>query len=1377
MTVQNIDTQTIYTGNGATVSFATDFVFYDAQHLEVTVSGALQTNYTVVGGLGGTGSVVFAAAPAAGATITLQRKVPLTQLLDYTQITDFPAASHEKALDLAAMRDQQLQADLDRALKFPVGDTTSGDIASAVSRANKLLGFGAGGQLTYTSPSTLGSGGTGNVQTAVIVADRSDTAIPVSDLIVRKYNPQNYAGFVGNGITSDQTAIDAMVADILNDLPGRQNIHIELPLGKYLVGQLKIINNVTDGIVWNDVSIDGNWCLWRGNTKPGTPGFLNGDGVCHLAGFRKVHLTRINGDGLCRRSFASLTRSSGIATAVFTENHNYAEGECFAIGGVLPPASARGDAVQRSWDDTYNGLHFATVVNPTTVTFPIDPLTSAEPNISNAWATLQHNPKNTPGGDFLRIVDSQGVILTDSIIRHVNDHAFYFVSTTVSGNFTGKPDNFGLPSRDIIISNVLLENVWQTSTTPSGSKNINISNVLGKHLRGGSIKFASQATNSSVKMSNIIAADFTSAGPGTTPNGIIIEGTLSAHVSDCLLNRAGGIIILPNPGSNRPGNRNNREVHVTGCLIVDGGYAFDGLYGKGTTLTKEQHGINIGDSAATVGEDSVSKYTITHNTVIRQRGRGIALGVNNAGNYEDMNVSNNTIIHPALTGIYARHRTSSRLLLQNNFFRKNASLPHMPPDWTSGTVYNFLDVVYEPNSRTHFRKSNVGAQTSTTRPSPTSGAIGADGVQWKNLGGDYAILMGAPEASAEEFTSDAVVSNNTITEWNNGIDFTKTAFSAITGNNIRKVSGFAINVGNCVEPLVDGNIIKGQSTMSNPINSGNNIRPQYLNNTLDFGGGNRKCLNLNNDENPSVINNIFLNTTTTLSALGTTLNNIRGARVEGNRAVGCTVGETIFMNVAARRRNLVGSFVSYDHNTGLSNGDAVMLTTGAKIGNRNPSPGESGEVYVTQGGFNTRNSMQNNLSATGLGEIVLFSETVFTSGAFTGVTGEFNWTGRQPTYAIVDANGTSGAAAVPADYFGIPDGATINSCGHWQWISWNDFGYPLIQNGESVNYETGLDADNNLYARASGAVISAMSYNSGTGVVTCTATAHGITNGDFHTIARAYPDAFQISADSDSNGVRDRNPITVIDANTFSYMAATGLPAPAMGIVLVKPGTNVYQGNVSVTASGNLLTITATAHGLTTGNTISLRRATVKEYNVTGLACTVLNANTLTVVAPTAPASSPAVAEPRLAVFGMYWSEAPNARTVGAGGFTTPKGRGIPWGDLEVEFFGPRAVVQRRNVTPLTQTVTINPGAVGAGVTVTSATQTLTGLNGKMTALAPTSLTTAGAGFDISATITGANSYVLRFTNVTGGTLTPGDLQCFVQFVNTLPWSGTEGVI
>lgn len=136
MTVSSQVNRKDYAGNGSTTAFATEFRFLVDTDLKVILTvdstsvetdQVLNTDYTVTGvGDDSGGTVTMIVPPATGETLTIKRDAPLTQNTDYVENDDFPAESHERALDKLTMNMQQQQEELDRSLKLSEGQQSSG---------------------------------------------------------------------------------------------------------------------------------------------------------------------------------------------------------------------------------------------------------------------------------------------------------------------------------------------------------------------------------------------------------------------------------------------------------------------------------------------------------------------------------------------------------------------------------------------------------------------------------------------------------------------------------------------------------------------------------------------------------------------------------------------------------------------------------------------------------------------------------------------------------------------------------------------------------------------------------------------------------------------------------------------------------------------------------------------------------------------------------------------------------------------------------------------------------------------------------------------------------------------------------------------------
>lgn len=118
--------------NGVTLAHPVNFQFQASTDLVVSrIANAVETvlvlgtDYTVAGGAGSTGSITKSNGGVNGATLRIKRNTARSQSTDYTPGDDFPAESHEAALDRAMSIDQEQDvaiADLKtRALLFKAG--------------------------------------------------------------------------------------------------------------------------------------------------------------------------------------------------------------------------------------------------------------------------------------------------------------------------------------------------------------------------------------------------------------------------------------------------------------------------------------------------------------------------------------------------------------------------------------------------------------------------------------------------------------------------------------------------------------------------------------------------------------------------------------------------------------------------------------------------------------------------------------------------------------------------------------------------------------------------------------------------------------------------------------------------------------------------------------------------------------------------------------------------------------------------------------------------------------------------------------------------------------------------------------------------------
>lgn len=145
-----------YTGNGSTTVFPRTFRVTDADHLKVyqTVSGVTTevTSGITKDGIGNdSGNVTFDTAPASGVEILLVREIPLTQETDYSAQGRVSPEQVEADLDLQEMQMQDLQEQIDRSIKVPIGSDGGFEVPEPVE--DRLIIGAAGGAGYALGPS------------------------------------------------------------------------------------------------------------------------------------------------------------------------------------------------------------------------------------------------------------------------------------------------------------------------------------------------------------------------------------------------------------------------------------------------------------------------------------------------------------------------------------------------------------------------------------------------------------------------------------------------------------------------------------------------------------------------------------------------------------------------------------------------------------------------------------------------------------------------------------------------------------------------------------------------------------------------------------------------------------------------------------------------------------------------------------------------------------------------------------------------------------------------------------------------------------------------------------------------------------------------
>lgn len=214
-----IGTQTnivIYDGDGVAVTFPFTFPVYDDDHLtlynRVTLTGTYSIYSPNVYSVSGVddengGSVTLDVAPAVGEKLIIVRRVPLTQDLDVLNQGGFYPENFEEELDLIEMQIQQIDEELDRSIRFPIGESLD-ELPSAPNRANKLHYYGPAGEIQLIDPGILAKGDPGgNIMSIGLFIIANTLDIPDGTNTVRT------SGYSVDGIGAAEYVYDAAVDD------------------------------------------------------------------------------------------------------------------------------------------------------------------------------------------------------------------------------------------------------------------------------------------------------------------------------------------------------------------------------------------------------------------------------------------------------------------------------------------------------------------------------------------------------------------------------------------------------------------------------------------------------------------------------------------------------------------------------------------------------------------------------------------------------------------------------------------------------------------------------------------------------------------------------------------------------------------------------------------------------------------------------------------------------------------------------------------------------------------------------------------------------------------------------------------------------------
>jgi hypothetical protein len=209
MAVQSDTSRISYAGNNSTsTSYAVPFVFLENTHLKAIAktsagveSVVTLTNHTGAGSVNG-GTVRTAVAVPATSTLTIYRDVPITQTTTYAEGGDFPAASHERALDKLTQISQQNARKLGSALRLSEANQI-GELNPPLTNQQHILSSVGGAAPSWQALPSLSIG--------PVIATGSTTARSVQDRFADVTNVRDFGASPFNAGSVNRAAIQAAI--------------------------------------------------------------------------------------------------------------------------------------------------------------------------------------------------------------------------------------------------------------------------------------------------------------------------------------------------------------------------------------------------------------------------------------------------------------------------------------------------------------------------------------------------------------------------------------------------------------------------------------------------------------------------------------------------------------------------------------------------------------------------------------------------------------------------------------------------------------------------------------------------------------------------------------------------------------------------------------------------------------------------------------------------------------------------------------------------------------------------------------------------------------------------------------------------------------
>lgn len=346
-----------YVGNAITTVFGFPYRFFDSADLEVvqTILGvdtilSLGTHYTVTGADDPAGgSITILAAPVVGTTITIYGATPETQETNYVASDNFPAESHEEALDRLTVLVQQIRLLTSRCIRLPLTSADMGELTVA-ARAGKFVSFDANGLFQLSDLETAPANGIG----VSILAKGSTTNRLLSDRFADFFHARDFS-VVGDGVAEDGPALQNALTFLGNNGGGVMRLtgcrikisqNINIPAGVSLIGPMlypdprnpTLLQTFTDSI-----QINGNFTITLNETS-GIQGFKilrygmafpqNAAAVAGWTGTAVTVAAQGHAAFISRMAIVGFSRATDMGTSAFTEQTRIEECAFDCLSGV-----------------------------------------------------------------------------------------------------------------------------------------------------------------------------------------------------------------------------------------------------------------------------------------------------------------------------------------------------------------------------------------------------------------------------------------------------------------------------------------------------------------------------------------------------------------------------------------------------------------------------------------------------------------------------------------------------------------------------------------------------------------------------------------------------------------------------------------------------------------------------------------------------------------------------------------------------------------------------------------------------------------------------------------------------------------------------------